>query len=48
MGLRLLAEKTRADAALPKNARRREGLETEAQGQQDLAVKVQRLAMSVR
>jgi hypothetical protein len=48
MGLRLLAENTRANATRSENAARREDLETEAQILQDLAVKVQRLASTAR
>jgi hypothetical protein len=46
--LRQLADRTRAEAALPKNADRREDMETDAQEAQDLAAKCQRLALPTR
>jgi hypothetical protein len=45
LALRLLADRTREDAALPENAARREDLETQAQIDEDLARQCQRLAM---
>jgi hypothetical protein len=46
--LRLLAERRRADAALPENASRREDLEIDAQESQDLSAKCMRLAIATR
>jgi hypothetical protein len=48
LALRLLAERTRADALLPANAARREALATHAQEAHDLAVKCQWLAVPGR
>jgi hypothetical protein len=48
LALRQLADRTRTEAALPENARRREDLETDAHEAQDLAVKGARLAAGRR
>jgi hypothetical protein len=48
MGARALADKVRVDATSPENARRREGLEIDAQMLQALAANVQRMATGSR